>query len=70
MSGDNLRVQGDSIRIAMDDPDTDAVLLILLAVPNSACEGLAECFRAAMSANPRKPIYCVFIGGETAGDEW
>jgi acyl-CoA synthetase (NDP forming) len=69
MTGDNLGVQGRSIRIGMDDTETDAVLLILLAVPNSACEGLSRYFREAMAANPHKPIYCVFVGGAVA-EQW
>ncbi|MFQ5691590.1 MAG: acyl-CoA synthetase, partial [Nitrospinota bacterium] len=69
MTGDSLRVQGESIRAAMDDANTDAVLLILLGVPNAACDGLAAEFRAAMDANPQKPIFCLFLGGKTA-DDW
>lgn len=66
MTGDNLRIQAESIRAAMEDANTDAVLLILLAVPNAACDGLSAEFRAAMDANPHKPILCLFLGGKTA----
>jgi acyl-CoA synthetase (NDP forming) len=69
MTGDNLRIQGEAIRAAMDDPNADAVLLIQLGVPNSDCDGLAAEFRAAMDANPHKPIVCVFLGGKTS-DKW
>ncbi|MFQ5911906.1 MAG: acetate--CoA ligase family protein [Nitrospinota bacterium] len=69
MTGDNLRIQGESIRAAMDDTNTGAVVLILLGVPNAACDGLAAEFRAAMDANPHKPIVCLILGGKTA-DRW
>lgn len=66
MTGDNLGTQGNSIRIAMEDPETDAVVLILLAVPNADCRGLSRYFREAMQARPDKPIYGVFVGGAVA----
>ncbi len=69
MTGDNLRIQGESIRAAMDDTNTDAVLLVLLGGPNSACDGLAAEFRVAMEANPHKPLLAMFLGGET-GNQW
>ncbi len=69
MTGDNLRIQGESIRAAMDDESTDAVFFILLGVPSTACEGLAEEFRAAAAANPHKPIFGLFFGGRTS-DQW
>ena len=66
MTGDNLRIQGESIRAAMDDTNTDIVLSLFLGVPNADCEGLAGEFRAAMEANPHKPIFSMFYGGRVS----
>ena len=69
MTGDNLQVQGESIRAAMDDENTDIVLSLLLGVPNADCEGLAGEFRAAMEANPHKPLFSMFYGGQVS-EKW
>ena len=40
-----------------------------MGVPNADCEGLAGEFRAAMEANPHKPIFSMFYGGRVS-EKW
>jgi acyl-CoA synthetase (NDP forming) len=47
-----------------DDPNVDAILVVLLGLANADFDGIREMFAQAMERHPEKPIYVVMLGGK------
>jgi acetyltransferase len=65
----NRLVHEEGILSVLDDENTDAVLVILLALSNADFDGMGEIYQAARQQHPEKPLFTVMLGGEVK-DKW
>lgn len=57
------RAHEEPLSALLDDPEVDAVLAILLALPNTDFAGVRETFAEARRRHPDKPLFLVVLGG-------
>ena len=60
----NRLVHEEGILSVLDDENTDAVLVILLALSNADFDGIGEIYQEARRKHPEKPLFTVMLGGE------
>ncbi len=60
----NKLVHEEGILSVVNDENTDAVLVILLALSNADFDGMREIYQAAQQQQPHKPVFTVILGGE------
>jgi len=60
----NRLVHEEGILSVLNDEQTDAVLVILLALSNADFEGMREIYQAARHQQPNKPLFTVILGGD------
>ena len=65
----NRRVHEEGIWSVLDDENTDAVVVILLALSNADFDGMREIYQAARQQHPEKPLFTIMLGGEVK-DKW
>ena len=65
----NRRVHEEGILSVLDDENTDAVLVILLALSNADFDGMHEIYQAARQQHPEKPLFTIMLGGDVK-DKW
>ena len=60
----NRLVHEEGILSVLNDENTDAVLVILLALSNADFDGMREIYQTARQQQPQKPVFTVILGGE------
>jgi acyl-CoA synthetase (NDP forming) len=60
----NRLAHEEGIHSVLDDENVDAVLVILLGLPNADFDGIREVYQQAKELHPEKPLYSVLLGGE------
>lgn len=60
----NRLVHEEGILSVLNDDNTDAVLVILLALSNADFDGMRDIYKAASKQQPHKPLLTVILGGE------
>ena len=60
----NRLTHEEGLNSVLDDPNVDAVLVVLLALANADFDGIREMFAQSMERHPEKPIYVVMLGGK------
>ena len=60
----NELVHREGILSVLADENTDAVLVVLLALANADFDGMREIYQAARQQHPKKPVFTVMIGGQ------
>ena len=59
----NRLVHEEGILSVLNDENTDAVLVILLALSNADFDGMRDIYQAARQQQPHKPVFTVILGG-------
>jgi len=62
--GRNENVYGESMSAVLEDENVDALLCLLLGLPNSDTSEIREVFANAMADHPEKPIFIIIFGGK------
>ncbi len=57
-------VHEEGILSVLDDENTDAVVVILLALSNADFDGIGEIYQEAQRKHPEKPLFTIMLGGE------
>ena len=57
----------DSLKIAMEDPNVDIILVLLTPQAMTEVEKTAEAMVRMSQENPEKPVYACFLGAEKIG---
>jgi acetyltransferase len=65
----NRLVHEEGILSVLSDENTDAVLVVLLALSNADFDGIREIYQAARQRHPDKPVFTVMIGGQVK-EKW
>jgi acetyltransferase len=60
----NRLTHEEGLNSVADDPNVDAILVVLLGLANADFDGIREMFAQAMERHPEKPIYVVMLGGK------
>jgi acyl-CoA synthetase (NDP forming) len=60
----NRLVHEEGILSVLNDENTDAVLVILLALANSDFDGMRDIYQAVRQQQPHKPVFTVILGGQ------
>ena len=60
----NRLVHEEGILSVVNDENTDAVLVILLALSNADFDGMRDIYQAVRQQQPHKPVFTVILGGD------
>jgi acetyltransferase len=60
----NRLVHEEGILSVLNDENTDAVLVILLALSNADFDGMRDIYQAVRQQQPHKPVFTVILGGQ------
>jgi acetyltransferase len=60
----NRLVHEEGILSVVNDENTDAVLVILLALSNADFDGMRDIYQAVRQQQPNKPVFTIILGGD------